>query len=211
MSWAFVERALRYLDEASRCTPQALRRLSRTRRPEHLRGLRRDVLFEPLRGPLQGLAAPRDLFTVPDDNLFCVDLLGDAVLAVEELRRRYFDVLTAAAADGGGRAVVWLVVDAHAHDHRALLHFQHAAGGGYALRALWVAQPELLRPGGARRPALHETLLLALAAFADERGAELRWPLAGALCSTTMACAFARGPTRPAPVPGPPVTVVAGR
>lgn len=174
MSAAFVEEALRYLDAATQCTPAALRRLTAARRQDHLRSLPADALFEPLRGPMQHVAHARDIFAIPDDTVWFVDLLGDEVLAAEELRARYHALLTVEGAAARG-VVAWLVLDAHSHACRALLHLGRdaaAGGGGYAVRALFLAQPELVRPAAGLW--LHEALLLALAAFADARGVEVR-------------------------------------
>lgn len=202
MSWFFVDQSIRYLEEASRCTPEGLRRLTHESRHKHLQGMPMDSVFEPLRSPVQHISQPRDVFAIPDDNTFFVDLFGGPVLSADELRNRYFDVLVHKHDGGGGgndeqqrRDLVWLVVDAHSHACRALMHLSRTAQSSstYRLHSVWLAQTELegwaTGTGTGMAVPLHELLLLSLMTFADCRGAEIRTdgvpdhPLTAFLCA----------------------------
>ena len=192
MSWAFVETCQSYLDAATRSTPERLRRLTLEMRQLCMQRLPLDTVFEPVRAPLQHTEGPQDLFTIPDDNVFFVDLLNGAVLSAGELRALYYHqylVSPAEGDDGGedvaaavsgvwssgesggpgaGRSVVWMLTEACSHACRALLHFQRGPGA-LVLRELFVAQPDLTS-----EDRLHETLLLSLATFADVRRVDVR-------------------------------------
>lgn len=201
MSWRFLDDAVRYLYRASRCTPEALRRLTGEERQRHLRSLPLDAVFEPLRGPLQHVRTARDVFAIPEDNLFFVDLLGEEVITAQELRARYYGLLTRPAASPTDRVLVWMVLDVYTHACRALLHLSRSGSQprGYSVHALFVSQEELQQQCSnssaeevttTRHVPLQEALLLALAAFADTRGVELRLesgvpvlPVATFMCS----------------------------
>lgn len=129
MSSAFVQHALRYLEQASRCTHESLQRLTCNMRREQLDRLPMDAMFEPLRGPLHHVTTSRDIFVIPDDNVFFLDLLGECeVLSAEELRSRYFEALLCTPEDEVCH-IVWLVLDVHSQACHALLHLTRRERG----------------------------------------------------------------------------------
>ena len=171
MSWSFVCEATAYLARAATSTPEAVQRLTRQTRVDQLQRLPFHTSFEPMRGPVQHLEHERDVFSIPDDDVFYRDLLGGGeVLSARELRRRYLGVLVSPP-PAGTHPLVWFLTNASTHACRLLLHFTHDATAppGYTLRALFVSQDELRAAH-----CLHETLLLSLVALADTKGAELR-------------------------------------
>lgn len=177
MSWETVTGVTNYLHVAARSTPEALRRLTNQTRVGHLQRLPFDTSFEPLRGPVQHLQEPHDVFSIPDDDVFFLDLLGAAeVLSARELRARYYGLLSAPSRTLTTTTtitttpLVWLVTNAYTHACRVLLHFSRSDGtAGYSLRACFVSHEELRDA-----TTLHERLLLTLTALADVRDAELR-------------------------------------
>jgi hypothetical protein len=90
-------------------TAQALLRLARQRHDALLRGLPIDVVFEPLRAPLAHLTCPTDLFCLPDDDAFYVDLLTSKVTTGEELRSLCVQTLSSTS----GGAVMWCLTETH--------------------------------------------------------------------------------------------------
>lgn len=74
-------------------TTQGLIRLSRQHHDTVLRDLPLDVVFEPLRAPMSHLTCENDLFCVPDDDAFYVDLLSATVMSAEEIRMHYVKLL----------------------------------------------------------------------------------------------------------------------
>ena len=128
MSRAFVQHSLQYLEHASRCTHESLHRLTCSMRREQLDRLPMDTMFEPLRGPLHHVSQSRDIFAIPDDGVFFLDLLGEEVLSAEELRSRYFETLLCTPEDELCH-IVWLVLDVHSQACHALLHLTRRERG----------------------------------------------------------------------------------
>lgn len=192
MSACFVAQAVAYLGAASGCTPEALQRLMQGTREDVLASLfPLEACLEAYRTPVQGLPPrPQGLFAVPDDGQFHLDLVGGEVLSAMELRARYHAALRSA----GGRAVVWMVTNLYSHACHGLLHLERSGPmepPGYRLRALFVADEELVRRDRARdRLCVHEILLLALATFADGKGRELRLPADAGLPLLRFCCAL---------------------
>lgn len=186
MSWNFVERTIRYFDQASRCTPKALRYLTREMHQNQLTTVPIDVIFETIRGPIHNLQTIRNIFAIPDDNVFFIDLLGEEVLSADELRTRYHAYLTEQPPSTDDRTIAWCMVDVHSHACRALMHISRSSNQpGYTLHALFVAHTELQE---GRTP--HEILLLALVSFADIRNTELRIQCQPVLPLPTLLCSL---------------------
>lgn len=169
MSWDLVQAVCAYLQANTQSTPEARYRLVRQMRTEHMQRLPFDASFEPFRGPMQNLNHPGDLFTIPNDNVFYLDLFGSEVITAFALRARYFEVLHAPIVETDTRPIVWMVTNAYSHACRLLLHFDR--GPRYVLRHLFLSQDELERTS-----MLHETLLLAFVAMADVRNVEVWCP-----------------------------------
>lgn len=155
--WFFVQNALRYLEVASQCTPEGLRRHCRESYDLNLRQLPLDSVFEPLRGPVQHIQLiswtthkkptgivreAGDVFAIPDDNVFFLDILQGHVLSAAELRDRYFRDLWGTYVRSYPTAPIlvqppnerqqdkvfaWMIVDAHSHECRALLHLSRSS------------------------------------------------------------------------------------
>ena len=109
MSWWFLQQALGYVVEASRCTPESLRSLTNRMRMQVLSTLpasracdtgrpasharRPESLLEMYRGPLHNPPTRERLFRIPDENLFYLDLVTGDVPSAGEARARYHECL----------------------------------------------------------------------------------------------------------------------
>lgn len=166
MSVKFLVDCCEYLQQASVAAPSTLPDMAGELRRAQLRRLPVNVLYEPLACPVHDITEDHDLFGVPDENRFYLDLLGpdkaQDVLCAEELRQRLWGLLDRA------NARLWLISDAYTNACRSALWVERSPGTIYRLRALFLDQDALADGTQA------ETLLLAVVGLADRRGAELR-------------------------------------
>lgn len=167
MSARFLTDYCEYLERATRAAPSTLPDLARELHRAQLRLLPVDSLYEPLACPLHGMAGPEDLFPVPEENAFFIDLAGPReaqdVLCARELRARIWALVDRPAVR------IWLVTDAYTGAGRgALLVERCPPDNAFRIRALFVGERDLVAG------VLFEVLLLAILGLADRRGAEVR-------------------------------------
>ena len=157
--------------EALKCTPDALARLCFQRWERHLMSLPLHWTFECLRCPLQNLHNMEDVLSIPDDNVFFIDVLRDQLIfSADELRRWCYDNLRMQpkCLTPTRPALIWFVLNASNQAcHGALV--LHRTKTGYALERLWVSQHQLLS-----KPLVSETLLRLVCLMADRRQRELQ-------------------------------------
>lgn len=166
MSSNFLVDCCEYILQATSAAPSALPDMAGELRRAQLRRLPVNVLYEPLACPVRDIAEGDDLFGVPDENRFYVDLLGadgeQDVLCAEELRHQFWGLLQRTDTR------LWLLSDAYTNACRSALWVERSPGSVYRLRALFLDQDALTEGTQA------ETLLLAAVGLADRRRAELR-------------------------------------
>lgn len=191
MSWTFLETVVNYLDEASQCTQELLPTLFDGLWTGELGALPHPLLLEMLRGPIQEVVEPQQLFAVRNRNALFVNVLGEDVWSVEELLLLLFKHLQQPQQQHAGssrRPICWCVVDARTEECWATLVFHSTSGSSsYEICGLFVEREQLLRPP----PYLHEILLVLLTAFADRRGAQIVLPVPkplSGLMALTCAC-----------------------
>lgn len=167
MSTRFLTDYCEYLVSATRAAPSSLPNLARELHHTQLRRLPVDALYEPLVGPLRGLVAADNLFTVPDEDSFFIDLVGpdDAqdVLCARELRTHLGSLVRRPANR------LWLVTDAYTGACRSAMYVERQGSElAYRIRALFVCERDLVDR------TLFEVPMLALLGLADKRRAEVR-------------------------------------
>lgn len=167
MSSEFLIDGCEYITQATEAAPSTLPDMAGELRRAQLRRLPVNVLYEPLACPVQDFVDQDDLFSVPDENCFYIDLLGPEgfqdVLCAQELRDRTWKLVDQK------NVRLWMVNDAYSNACRSILCTERCPGGeAYVLRALFVADVNLVEPTDP------EALLLAMTGLADRRRAELR-------------------------------------
>ena len=167
MSTRFLSDYCEYFEKSTNVAPTTLPGLASELHRTQLRILPVDTLYEPLACPVQGFSGPDDLFAVPNEDSFFVDLLGpeDAqdVLCARELRDRIADLVDRPSVR------LWLVTDAYTHACRSALYMERCdPDNAYRVNALFVSERDL------EEGTVIEVLLLAALSLADKRLAELR-------------------------------------
>jgi hypothetical protein len=172
MSWRFVTEVWGYVQHGRVASAATLRGLSLQLWRTAQRGLPVEVVLETFRLPVHGLQTPEDVFAIPHDDMFYLDVAGDeGVLSADELRTRYHGLLAGAASPAG--AVVWILRDVCTGGCRALLHLvrdPHTMD----VQALFLVDEALAAGAPPRSVAMHEALLLSLLAFCDCRHLDIR-------------------------------------
>lgn len=158
-----------YLDTAMQSTPEARRGLIHRTRLECMNRLPFDTVLEQFRGPMQNLSQPHELFSILDDNIFFLDLLTAEVVTACELRQRYFASMTTTPATMD-RTLLWLITSVCSREARVLLHFSRDdSATHYTIHHLFLCQEEL-----EKATVIHESVLFAFVALADQRHKEIR-------------------------------------
>lgn len=170
MSFKFNYTVAHYINNASQCTPEALKQLTTDMYRDQLRQLSIDEIFEALRSPIHNLHQNKDIFSISNNNVFFFDMLNEEVLSSEEVRQRYHNLLLQKGKNPEDRNIIWMILNAYSHNCHALMHLSRTSElPGYTVHSLFVSHVQIQDGRGC-----HEALLLTLMAFADIRAVELR-------------------------------------